>query len=379
LKSTLLISALLMVFSSVGPLAADELDSALYRPDYLLTPGKLGSLPPFIDSEVGFREPAIQPTESRLRVNFADRTFSIKTSYLERKTIPDTLTAQERQSSVFSLFGNSDLAGEQLKSEGEFSFNTVGVKGEGVSGDTPKKLRLALKGAWHAYNYGLDLRSTDEGFLDLSGAQLNRGEGVSQIWGETSFGQLRVKTTLGQISDSLTESPEATRITRASSLSLDYRMAGWQTVLTSSYGLRNDRNDKGSSAEIFSHELRTSYQLSPELRLIPLLRFAEERDKSSGIRSEMPSTGWTITYSAWRNIVDIVGSTSVNWAQSSDRVTNSKDLNSTGKIVWKLNESSEMLKTFSYELSYMNHLDLIESCRSTSGFSTKIVLTVYRF
>ena len=371
---------LLLVFSSFAvPTAADELESVLYRSDYLLGPGKLGSLPPFIDGEVGFRESAIQPTESRLRVNFADRTFSIKASYLERKIIPDPSIGQERQSSVFSLYGNSDLAGEQLKSEGEFSFNTIGVNGENATGDFPKKLRLALKGSWQAYNYGLDLRSIDGGFLDLTGTQLSRGEGLGQIWGETSFGQLRVKTTLGQVSESPSESPEALRVTRASSLSLDYRAPGWQTVLTSSYGLRDDRFDRSSSVDVISHELRTTYQLSPDLRVIPLLRFSEERDKSSGIRSLMPATGWTVTYSAWRNMLDIVGSTSVNWLQSNDHLINSKDLNSSGKIVWKFNDSPELRKTFSYEVSYMNHLDFIDSCHSTSGFSTKMVLTIYRF
>ena len=376
----LLIPALLLVFWSFAACAAaDELASALYHSDYLLGSGKIGSLPPFIDGQVGFRETAIQPTESRLRVNFADRTFSIKASYLERKIIPDASTDQERQSSVFSLYGNSDLAGEQLKSEGEFSFNTMGLNGQSATGDMPKKLRLALKGSWQAYNYGLDLRSIDGGFLDLTGTPLNRGEGLGQIWGETSFGQLRVKTTLGRVSESLNESPEALRVTRASSLSLDYRAPGWQTVLTSSYGLRDDRYDKGSSVDIISYELRTTYQLSPDLKVIPLLRFSEERDKGSGIRSEMPATGWTITYRAWRNVLDLVGSTSVNWLQSNDHLISSKDLNSSGKIVWKLGDSPELRKTLSYEVSYVNHLDLIDSYHSTSGFSTKMVLTIYRF
>jgi hypothetical protein len=110
--------------------------------------------------------------------------------------------------------------------------------------------------------------------------------------------------------------------------------------------------------------------------VIPLLRFSEERDKSSGIRSAMPATGWTVTYSAWRNMLDIVGSTSVNWLQSNDHLINSKDLNSSGKIVWKFNDSPDVRKTFS---SYTNHLDLIDNCHSTSGFSTKMVLTIYRF
>ncbi|HXK30800.1 MAG TPA: hypothetical protein VJ646_21340 [Candidatus Binatia bacterium] len=358
---------------------ADENDESIHA-IWHLSPTRLGSLPPFLAGEIGFQDSSTKPVEAQLRFQFADRSIKLKSSYQERNLLVDPLIGENRKRPIFSLFGTSDIVGNLLRSETEFAYNALDARtAESLGRETARMFRVGLKGDWHGHKYGGEYRTLDKGFVHFKGGEAERGEDLTQIWGETGFGPLRLRATFAQLWENINESQDMPRITRSSALLLNYKKGDLETVLSSAYSRRVDGFHDGSVADMLSYELRTTYQPINNLKITPMIRYAGDWNRTSGIRSETPSASLTLTYSSWRNILNFVSSATYHGSRSSDRLSHLRDFGSVTKITWNFGNTFEGRKTLTYEFSYNNHRDLVLSGNSKNAFSTKVFLSVHRF
>lgn len=372
-------ASLLALLVLVSVCRAGELEP--YHHELLnFRPSKIGSLPPFTASGLGFSDPFTKPTESSLSVRFANRIFRVKSSYLDRTLISNPFLGTKRKRSIFSLSGSSEFLGSLLKGESEFGFNSLDHgTAKNLGRAWAKMFRFGLKGGWHGYKYGGEYRSLDKGFMHFKGGESGRSEDSLRVWAEKGFGPFHLKATLSQLWEDLNESEQMPRVSRSSALSLKYTKGAWQTRVSSAYNQRTDRFQGGTAADAFSQEFRTEYKPLKAFKLIPLLRFASERDRNSGVRSTTPSASFTVTYVSWRNILKLAGQVSYKWARTSDRQTHRRDLNSSVKMTWSFDHRVPERKKLIWELSYSNHRDLIARVNSKESFSTKLTLTIHQF
>lgn len=370
---------ILSVLLLTGRTAAEELEefsSILWN----FSSTRVGSLPPFRSEQADFRDPSAKPIESQTRFQFVERSILLKSSYQERNLFVGPLVGDIRKRPIYSVNGTSDLVGTWLTNEAELAYNTLDAKTAGSLGrETAKMFRLGLKGDWHGYKYGGEYRSLDKGFVHFRDGEAERSEDLSQIWGETNFGPLRLRATFAQLWENINESRYLPRLTRSSLVSSSYKKGDWETILSSAYSLRADRFRDGSLADVLSHELRTTYQPMKDLKITPMIQFAGEWNRTSGIRTEAPSTSLTLAYHSWRNIFNFVSSTSYNWSQTSDRLAQVRDLRTTASMIWNLGDAFHGRRTLTYEFSYSNHLDAVVRGNSNNLFATRLLLTVHRF
>ncbi len=344
------------------------------------TPTSIGSLPPFTASDLRINDPSAKAVESSVRLRFVERIFKVKSSYLERAETVNPFLGTQRRRNVFSLSASSDLLGRTLGIDSEFGFNSLDQGAAESLGRTWANMyRIALNGDWRGYKYGGEYRSLDKGFMHFKGGESGRSEDSLRIWSEKSFGPIRLKVTLSQLWENLNESEQTPRVTRNSALSLKHKTGDWQTSVSSAFSQRTDRFHGGTTADASSHEIRGVYQPFKALKITPLIKYASELNRSSGVRSRMPSASLDVLYASWRDVFKFAARVSYQWVRSSDRSTLYRNLNSGAKIIWNFDPQIPGLKTLSWEFSYASHRDGIARVNSQRSLGTKLTLTIRRF
>lgn len=370
---------LLVLLVSASDARADEYDESLHPVSHLIST-RLGSLPPFFSGELDFQDASAKLVEARLKFEFADRSVKLKSAYQERNLLVDPLIGAYRKRPILSLYGTSDIVGNLLRSEAEFAYNTLDAKtAESLGREAAKMFRLGLKGDWRGYQYGGDYRSVDKGFLYFKGGESWRSEDLGQIWAETGLGPLRVRATFAQLSENLNESRDRPRITRSAALLLNHKKGKWETGLSSAYSRRSDRFRNGSVADVIAHRLSATYKPIERLKITPMLRYAGEWNRTSGIRSETPSASLTLTYNSWRNVLNFVSGATYRWSRTSDRLSHTRSFGSATKVIWNLGGAFNGRKTLTCEFSYDNHRDFVLPGNSKKTFSAKVLFSVYKF
>ena len=340
----------------------------------------LGGLPPFDLSDVGFLEYASKPLESQSRITIAERVLRLKTVYQKREFTTNPFADERWHRHIFALQGQTRLIKQLLQTEAEVAFNgfdqfaadNLGPKLAGL-------YRLNLHGTWQGHKYGGEFRSIQKDFMHVRGGAAGRSENSLSFWGESRIGPVNLKGRVSQLWERLNESKAMPRFTRGSSVSLNYKKGKWNSTLSTAYSVRSDRFDTGSTTDIYGADFHSTYHPIGAFKITPRLAYAAERDRNSDVVTETPLGSLTLSYEAWRKWFALGSHTEYRWSRSSDGSNAVRDFSSKVKFDWQLDRNHHGRKTFSLELVYSNHRDLVLRGNSNQGFSARATFTLLKF
>jgi hypothetical protein len=199
-------------------------------------------IPPLPDS-IGYAQTdampkPVVPAGRTLVVSFGRKLLELKASYLEKRDVPSEPSGILQDSNsrrYFNLLATSSFAGSGLTGEGELSYSPLNpVAGQCACNDWPKMLRLGLKNRWGGLAYGADYKSTDRGFVPLTGVAADQTRDEGQLWGEHSMGPFNLRGSIGESWEKLLD-VSSLRVTKNATASLNLNRSQWGATFASRY------------------------------------------------------------------------------------------------------------------------------------------------
>src|SRR5262249_17888763 len=159
----------------------------------------------------------------------------------------------------------------------------------------PRMTRFGLKHRWGDFSYGADYRSFGKGFVSITGTKVNQARDEAQLWGERSLGAFKLRGSLGESWERLSDI-EQLKLTQTATAALNCNKPEWGGWLTSSYSLTGGGTDLNQEITAFTNTFVSSYRPLTALSLGQNFSIKEERDQSTGIRTETPTAALTVVY-----------------------------------------------------------------------------------
>ena len=239
-------------------------------------------------------------------------------------------------------------------------------------------LRLGLKDRWEGLSYGAEYKSTDRGFVSIAGTQADQTRDQAQLWGEHSLGPFSIRGTVGESWEKLLDTSDL-RMTRSATTSLNLNRSQWGAKLTSSYEWFEQGTGLNQETTAFTHTLTASYRPLTFLSLNPNFSIREERNQSTGVRTETPKTELFFAYTPFQDSIKLTGGTSFARGPSTDGLNNVRTFSTTAAVDWKIGKFLGRDDLLSFNLNYNQQLDFISSANSHNDLSGMLQLKITGF
>jgi hypothetical protein len=322
-----------------------------------------------------------KPHANAIAVNFG-RAVELKAVYLEKRepvepTYPDIPDGNLQRH--FGLLATSSLAGTALTAEGELAYSHLGsLSGSCECNERPMMMRLALKNRWQALSYGGDYRSFDPGFVSIAGAQtdLHREEG--ELWGERSWGALKLRGSLAQIWEKPRDAT-AVRVTRGATAIFNYSRPQWGGSFASSYSVVQPETAPDHETTVANLRIAGSYHPVSSIRLAPSLSFRQEWNAETGSRVETPATGLAFVYTPFKDWIRLSSDTTVTRSFSIDGSSDIRTFGTGAALDWKIGKFVGAANRLSFSVNYNHRLDLLSQANSQKDVRGMLLLQVTGF
>jgi hypothetical protein len=323
-----------------------------------------------------------KPVENTVRVNVGHQTFQLKTNYVETRepaTDVNDISQVENLRRHFSILATSSFGGTGLIGEGEMGYSPIHSIGtECMCDEWPVMLRWGLKNHWKGLRYGADYRSLGGGFVPIRGAKIDQPRDEGELWGEHSFGAFKLRGSLSESWATLSDL-NSLRVTKAASTLLDYKRPRWQGTVLSSYALVEQEGGVTQDSRVLTTTIAGSYRPVSALSLTPHLGVKEEWDQNAGVRTETPSTGFTIAYEPYRDRFKVSGGTSFSRSFSEDRGKDMSTFGATALFDWKLGKLLAKEQILSVNINYNRQLTFTSPNTPHNDFGGMLRLTIAGF
>jgi hypothetical protein len=319
-------------------------------------------------------------TANTLLLSFGPKLLELKASYVEKQEPAAPLTDPLQTGNLrryLNLLATSSLGGSGWTGEGEVSYSPVNASPERCScGDWPRMLRLGLRNRWGGLAYGADYRSTERGFVSFAGAvtDLTRDEG--QLWGEHPLGPINIRGSIGESREKLLD-VNGLRVTKSATASFSINRSDWGGTFASSYGWAEQGLNQ--ETKIFTNTLTGSYRPLSSLSLNPNFSIKEERNPSTGIKTETPRTELTFAYAPPQDSFRLTGATSLAKSFSDNEAYNSRIFGTTAALDWRIGKFLGKDDTLSFNVNYNQQVGVTPSANSHNDLSGMLQLKITGF
>jgi hypothetical protein len=315
---------------------------------------------------------------STYRINFGPQVVSVRASYredAEQRIHPGDNPPAGNLPGYFDLRATSALAGTSLLGEGEMAYS---VRNPFDKNMRPEMFRLGLKDRWRNFSYGADYRSVAMGFTPIGGTIAEQSRDETLIWGEQGFGALKLRGSVGESWERALDSADL-RVTRTAATALQIHQARWGGSFSTSYGLVEQGSGQNEESAVLINKLTSSFRPSDFLLLEPNFSVREERNQSTGVKTQTPTSGLSFTYSPLQSAFRLTGATSFSRIFSLEG-TNDARIHGTSAVVdWKLGKFLGREDTVSFSFNYNRHLDHVFRNNSHGGVSSMLQLKIAGF
>ncbi|HEX9662184.1 MAG TPA: hypothetical protein VGB27_07850, partial [Candidatus Binatia bacterium] len=125
--------------------------------------------------------------------------------------------------------------------------------------------------------------------------------------------------------------------------------------------------------------ITTSYRPADFLSLEPNFTVKEEWNQSTGVRTQTPTTGLSLTYSPLQSAIRLTGGTSFSRIFNRDG-SNDVSIHETSAVVdWKIGKFLGRNDTLSFTFSYDRQLDRVFRANSHDGLSSMLQFKIAGF
>jgi hypothetical protein len=327
-------------------------------------------------------QPGLAPISKTLSVDLGLQVVDVKTSFFEKKESLDVLNgALENNSSrrYLNVLATSQSPTRGLQTEGEFSYSMADAsKASCNCEDEPRMLRLSVKDRWAGFSFGADYRSLGKGFISVTGEKVAQSRDEAQLWGERSLGLFNLRGSLGESWEQFADINQ-TRLTKTASARLNFNRSAWSGGLISSFSLVGQGTDTGNDSTIFSQTLTSTYRPLSSLSLASSFSIKQERDTTTGIRTDTPGAGFTILYNPLRDRLALTNTTSYMRSFSAGGLSNVGTLGLTTGVNWKIGKFLATNDVLSFNLNYNRQLDFLSPSASREDLTGLLQLKVMGF
>jgi hypothetical protein len=270
------------------------------------------ALPPSLKfSRIDVIEDIAKARPAGVSVNFG-QVVQLKALYLEKREPIEPADSQPAEPKVrrhVDVLATSTIAGSAFTGEGELAYSQLDpVDGSSPRAERPMMLRLAFKSRWDALNYGAEYKSSDAGFVAMTGATTDIHRDDAQIWGERSWGAVKVRAFLSQT----WEKPQDAGVTvsRSAAASLNYSHGAWIGSLASTYRLLGAGTAPDQEISVASHTITAFYRPTRSITLGPSFSLTRQWNPSTGARTDTPATALSVVYAPSNESFRLSGTTS---------------------------------------------------------------------
>jgi hypothetical protein len=302
----------------------------------------------------------------------------VKAVYTERREPLGGLEPNPADENVRRHFGllatSAPFAG--FTGEGELVYSQLDALQAGCEcNERPMMKRLAFKNRWEALSYGAAVRSFDAGFVSLAGArtEIQRDEG--ELWGERSWGALKVRGSIAQTWEKPLDSD--LRLTRSAATVFDYSKAQWKASLASTYAVVEPAPE--TETTISHHTIAASYRPVNAVSLAPSVSLRQEWNSGTGVRTETPATGLAFTYTPLKSPFRLTGDTSFSRIFSTDGSSQARIFGTGAALDWSIGRFVGRADKLSLMINYNQRLDLHPNGLSQTDVTGMLRLHVIGF
>ena len=316
--------------------------------------------------------------ENRYKVNFGPQVVNIRASYRERPDLNVNLNSDPATANIqryFDLRATSALAGTSLVGEGEIAYSALNSFDGTMQ---PGMVRFGLKHRWSDLTYGADYKSIAKGFTPIAGTIADQSREEAQIWGEHSLGPFNLRGAIGESWERVIDAADL-RVTRSAAAAIQINRGQWGGSFSTSYGLIGQGSASNEESTVFIKKLTTSYRPSDFLVLEPNFSLKQEWNQSTGVRTQTPTTGLSLTYSPLQSAIRLTGGASFSRISNRDG-SNDVSVHGTSAVAdWKIGKFLGRNDTLSFTFSYDRQLDHVFRANSHEGLSSMLQFKIAGF
>jgi hypothetical protein len=322
------------------------------------------------------------PTGKTFVMSLGPKLVELKGSYVEKHeqaTAPGDPLQDGKLRRYLNLLATSSLGGSGFTGEGELAYSPLNsLPGQCVCKDWPRMVRLGLKSHWEGLRYGADYKSTDQGFVSITGATTDRTRDEGQFWGERSIGPFSIRGSIGESWQKLLDTNDL-RVARGATALFSFNGSQWGARLASTYEWVEQGAALNQDITVFTKTLAGSYRPFSFLSLNPTLSITEERNQTTGVRTETPRTELVFAYTPFRDGLKLTGGTSFTRSFSADGLNNGATFGTTAAVDWKLGKLFGEDDVFSFNLNYNQQPNFISSTNAQNNLSGMLQLKITGF
>jgi hypothetical protein len=323
----------------------------------------------------------LAPTAKTLVMSLGPKLVELKASYLEK---PEQASASNTTTSpdgnlrrYLSLLATSSFAGSGLTGESELTYSPNSLPGQCACKEWPKMLRLGLKSRWEGLKYGADYKSTDRGFVSITGVPADQARDEAQLWGEHSLGLVNIRGSIGESWEKSLDS-NGLRVTRNATAALKFNRSQWGAQFVSSYEWIEQDAIQNQQTTAFTNTLAGSYRPFDVLSVNPNFSIKEERNPYTGIRTETPRTELIFAYTPFRD-AKLTGKTSFARSFGAEGLNTASGFGTTAAIDWRIGKFLGKDDFLSLNFNYNQQPDFIPSANPQKDLSGTLQLRITGF
>jgi hypothetical protein len=297
------------------------------------------------------------------QLSFGPQIVSVRAAYRDNAD-PYALNGDDASRNLqryFDLRATSALAGTKVLGEGEMAYNLQ----QSLDGNVrPAMFRFGLKHQWNSLSYGADYKSVQKGFTPLGGAATEQSRDDVLFWSEHRSGPFKLRATIGEAWEQADVAEF--RLTRTAATVLQINRPGWGGSLTTSYGLSGPKSGAEDNA-VLTGKLATSFRPSASLVFEPSFTMNEERNWSTGTKSQTPASRFSLTYAPAQSGFRLSGGTSFSRTINRDSTGDVSTHGATASLDWRLGSFLGQNDSLSFKFNYNRQFE--NSLRNQSNYS----------
>lgn len=357
--------------------------------------------------------------ESLLSLRRVQESISLRAVILQQPKRYDhvrDLLAGFDSGQTLSLQLSSSWLGGRLKGEAEIADSSPSASG--IASDTRgwryRLMRFGFTGSEGPFRYGAMYRAAGSQAMGI------RDQMMREVWGEWSYGMIRLRTALTEYWDNLDRDPGRARWTGiqekttlaigrpswpelglsyvkgtiSSSLepvgmmpvrsrsdtveaTLSYATANWNARVLSAYSLVSDRLRPDGESRAITYMVQAAYRPTRMVTISPSLSFRKDQQQWSGVQIQTPSASLALTYSPW-GAFNVTTLGAYSQTHSSDGLIDSSTYRVKSVFTWTELDSGQFQTTFSIDAGYTTSLDAVQPARSMEELSGLVRIEVAR-
>ena len=300
-------------------------------------------------------------------MNLGPKVIELKASYFEKREEANGLNGlldDGKSQRYFDLLATSSYLDGKMVADGELAYSALdSLKTQCHCDELPRMLRLGLKHRWGDLSYGADYRSLGKGFVSITGAKVDQARDEGQVWGEHNLGPFKFRGSVGESWERPSDINQL-RLTKIAAAALNFNRPEWGGWLASSYSLMGQGADLGQEITAFTNTFVSSYRPLSALSLGQNFSIKEERDQSTGVRTETPAAALTVVYTPWRDLLKLSSGASYTTTLGKDRSSDVRTVGATAAMDWKIGKFLAGEEILSFNLTYNRQLDFVSSSNS---------------